>query len=309
MILNTGQRTDIPAYYSEWFYNRVSDGYVMVRNPFNHHQVTKYILSPDVVDIICFCTKNPTPMLARINEINNFNQFWFVTITPYDQSIEPNVPNKRSVINSFKQLSKIVGVNCVSWRYDPILIDSKYTIEFHLKSFEAMCKKLCGYTKTCTISYIDLYQKTRRNFPTARGVTDEEQILLTKELVKIANKYNIELYGCSEDSKLSQYGLNVSGCMNQNVIETALGYKINVPNKNYQTRKTCSCLLGSDIGSYNTCLHACKYCYANYDMEEVYQSNKLHDVDSPLLIGNLEAKDRITESEQILYKQNQLSLF
>lgn len=309
MILNTGQRTDIPAYYSEWFYNRISAGYVMVRNPFNHRQVTKYVLSPDVVDIICFCTKNPNPILSRISEISQFNQLWFVTITPYDQTIEPNVPNKREVIHGFKQLSNIVGVNCISWRYDPILIDSKYTIEFHIKAFEAMCKQLSGYTKTCTISFIDLYQKTRRNFPTARGVTDEEQLTLTKEFIKIANKYNIELYGCSEDSSLSEYGLNVSGCMNQKVIETALGYKIDVPNKNYQTRKSCNCLLGSDIGTYNTCLHACKYCYANYDMEEVYKNNKLHNVNSPILIGDLGSDDRIIDSKQVLYKQKQLSLF
>ncbi|MFV0255735.1 MAG: DUF1848 family protein, partial [Erysipelotrichaceae bacterium] len=77
MILNTGQRTDIPAYYSECFYNRIISGYVMVRNPFNHHQVTKYVLSPDVVDIICFCTKNPNPILSRISEISQFNQLWF----------------------------------------------------------------------------------------------------------------------------------------------------------------------------------------------------------------------------------------
>ena len=89
MIISTGMRTDIPAFYSKWFIKRLQEGFVYVRNPYNEHQVTKYILNPEVVDCICFCTKNPTPILPYLNELKNYRQFWFVTITPYDYPMCP----------------------------------------------------------------------------------------------------------------------------------------------------------------------------------------------------------------------------
>lgn len=101
MILNTGSRTDIPAYYSDWFYHRIKEGYILVRNPYYPLQITKYLLDPEVIDIIVFCTKNPFPMLDRISLLSAFDTFWFVTITPYEKEIEPYVPPKEQVINSF----------------------------------------------------------------------------------------------------------------------------------------------------------------------------------------------------------------
>ena len=132
MILNTGSRTDIPAYYSNWFYQRIKDGYVIVRNPYNPTQVTKYILSPDVIDAIVFCTKNPAPMLDRLDELKDFDMFWFVTITPYGKDIEPFVPDKDAVMDSFISLSRTGGPTKMRWRYDPIFIDEKYDVDFHI---------------------------------------------------------------------------------------------------------------------------------------------------------------------------------
>ena len=128
MILNTGNRTDIPAFFSDWFFNRIQEGFVCVRNPYFPHQVTKYILDPQVIDIICFCTKNPKPMLSRLDLIKDYKQFWFVTITPYNQTIEPYVPNKNEIIRSFIELSKKIGSRCIGWRYDPIFLNDYYTI-------------------------------------------------------------------------------------------------------------------------------------------------------------------------------------
>ena len=144
MILNTGNRTDIPAFFSDWFFNRIQEGFVCVRNPYFPHQVTKYILDPQVIDIICFCTKNPKPMLSRLDLIKDYKQFWFVTITPYNQTIEPYVPNKNEIIRSFIELSKKIGSRCIGWRYDPIFLNDYYTIEYHLRIFEKMCQKLTG---------------------------------------------------------------------------------------------------------------------------------------------------------------------
>ena len=127
MIINTGCRTDIPAFYSKWFLNRIKEGYVLVRNPYYQEVVIKYELNPRVVDYLEFCTKNPKPMLSRLDLIKDYKQFWFVTITPYNQTIEPYVPNKNEIIRSFIELSKKIGSHCIGWRYDPIFLNDYYT--------------------------------------------------------------------------------------------------------------------------------------------------------------------------------------
>ncbi len=140
MILQTGMRTDIPAFYSQWFINRIKAGYVLVRNPYNPSSVTRYEINPDVVDLIAFCTKNPAPMLKYMDVLKPYGQYWFVTITPYGKEIEPNVPDKRQVLEDFKTLSKFVGVDSIGWRYDPIFINDKYSIDFHIETFEQMAR-------------------------------------------------------------------------------------------------------------------------------------------------------------------------
>lgn len=116
MILNTGQRTDIPAFYADWFLRRVREGSVMVRNPFNYQRITSYRIDPEVVDVIAFCTKNPAPMLGKLGELAGYRQYWHVTITPYDRDIEPNVPPAGEVISSFRKLSGKVGKERTVWR-------------------------------------------------------------------------------------------------------------------------------------------------------------------------------------------------
>lgn len=151
MILHTGNRTDIPAFYSRWFSERLKAGYVMVRNP--------------------------------------YNQYWFVTITCYGKDIEPNVPEKSHIMQSFKQLSSIVGANNVAWRYDPIFIDDVYTLDRHFERFNSMASQLSEYTNTCVISFIDLYEKVKRNFPEIRRVSTSERLKIGQEFSSIGKKY------------------------------------------------------------------------------------------------------------------------
>ena len=146
MIINTGQRTDIPAFYSEWFSNRLKAGFVLVRNPYNPHSVTRYRLSPDVVDLIGFCTKNPAPMFRYMDLLQPYGQYWFVTITPYGKEIEPHVPNKLEVLDHFRHLSEIVGTDRIGWRYDPILISDSQSRQSRRTS--SARKNLCGNRQT-----------------------------------------------------------------------------------------------------------------------------------------------------------------
>lgn len=309
MILNTGCRTDIPAYYSEWFYNRVREGFVLARNPYRPEQVLSYRLNPDVVDVLCFCTKNPQPMLSRLSELNAFRQFWFVTVTPYGQDIEPFVPDKRQVLASIRQLSASVGAKAVGWRYDPVFITERYSLEFHIRSFEKMTRELSGTVNACVVSFIDLYEKTRRNFPQARAVSADEQKQLIQAFVAIGQKYRIPIRTCCENPSLAQYGADVAGCMTREVLEAALDCRLNVPKSRKSPRAACNCLLGADIGMYNTCPHGCVYCYANSDHNTVERNRRLHDPQSPLLIGNLREGDNIIEVRQESYVSSQLSMF
>lgn len=297
MIINTGQRTDIPAFYSEWFCNRLRDGYVLVRNPYNPSSVTRYSLSPKVVDLIGFCTKNPAPMLPHMDLLRSYAQYWFVTITPYGREIEPGVPSKQAVLESFKSLAEIVGPNRIGWRYDPIIITDNYPVFRHIKAFEYMARELAGYTHTAVISFIDLYEKTKRNFAGIQAVSAVDRITLGKAFIEIGKSYGMTIKPCGEGNELSTYGADCSGCMTIETYEKAIGSGLRVP-RFTPSRENCVCYLSCDIGAYNTCGHFCRYCYANYDRETVIANMKVHDPASPLLIGHLQPDDVIHIAKQ-----------
>lgn len=311
MIINTGCRTDIPAFYSEWLMNRIHEGYVLVRNPYYPEQVIKYRLDPSVVDGMDFCTKNPKPMLKYLDELDKFRQYWFVTITPYGKDIEPVVPDKEEVIESFKKLSEHVGENCVGWRYDPIFMNEDFDVDKHIECFEKMAKQLNGYTHNCTISFLDLYEKVKRNAPDLRQPTKDEQIRIAKAFYKIGEKNNMVIYSCCENSYLAQYGLNCEGCRSQSLVEKSLGVSLKPPKKK-SLRQQCNCLMGNDIGAYNTCGHMCKYCYANENKKLVVENMKKHDDNSPFLVGRLNNDDIVTEANQkswIVNRNEQISFW
>ena len=233
MILNTGSRTDIPAYYSDWFYHRIQEGYVMVRNPYYPQQVTRYQLEPNLIDVIVFCTKNPQPMLERISQLSHFQQFWSVTITPYGRDIEPHVPLKERVMDSFQQLSDIVGAKAMSWRYDPVFISEKYSMAYHIESFEQMATVLQGYTQQCVVSFIDLYEKTKRNFPSVREVTAAEQAELIEAFSEIAREHDMQIHLCCENEELIRDHVDAAGCLSQSILEDAIGCTLDVPKGKY----------------------------------------------------------------------------
>jgi len=305
MILHTGMRTDIPAFYTPWLLNRLKAGFVLVRNPFHPSSVTRYALSPDVVDLIGFCTKNPAPMLPYLDRLQAYGQHWFVTITPYGRDIEPNVPPKEQVLDSFLALAGTLGPHRVAWRYDPILLSETYTVERHLAEFETMASRISGSTDTCVISFIDLYEKVKRNFPEVQPVQKQERILLGSQMAAIAARYGITLKTCGEGDELAAYGVDCSGCMTLSVYEKALGERLTAP-KTKPLRKECACYLGNDIGAYHTCAHLCRYCYANDDAALALYNRKRHDPESPFLIGNSMPGDTIHQAKQESWIDRQL---
>ena len=298
MIINTGQRTDIPAFYSAWFVNRLRAGEVLVRSPYDPGTLTRYRLTPDVVDLIGFCTKNPEPMLPHMDLLEPFGQYWYVTITPYGKDIEPRVPPKTRVLDSFRRLSDRVGSRRVGWRYDPIFISDSWPVERHIRAFEYMAETLSGYTETAVISFIDLYEKTKRNFPEARTVSREDRAAFGKAAVDIGRRCGMTIRPCAEGDDLEVFGADCGGCMTVAMYERALGRRLIVPRRP-PARKECACYLGGDIGAYNSCGHLCRYCYANWDAGTVKANMGRHDPTSPLLIGRPLPGDVIRDAVQV----------
>lgn len=308
MIINTGQRTDIPAFYPRWLANRLQEGLVCVRNPYNHRQVSRYRLSPDVVDVISFCTKNPKPMEPYMDLLKPYGQYWQVTLTPYGRDIEPNVPPIDEAIISIKQLSHRLGKQSVAWRYDPIFLTDTYTEAYHRKMFAYMADQLAGYVDRVIISFIDLYVKVRRNFPQVKAVPLDVELRLGKVLIKIAQDCGMVLTPCGEGQLLASYGADCSGCLTIGTYERALGKKLIVPAFK-PSRPICACYLSCDIGAYDTCRHFCRYCYANTSRQVVLDNRIKHDDQSPFLIGGYEPNDIIHDVHQVSWIDINQSLF
>lgn len=291
MILNVSGRTDIVAFYTDWFMNRYHEGFVDVRNPFNHNLVSRIDFSD--VDAILFCTKNPIPILNKINEINKPIIF-HVTLTPYKKDIEPNVPPKGEIVEAIKKLSKIIGKDNLVIRYDPVFISAKYTLDYHIKAFENLCSLLDGYVSKILISFLDDYKNVRKNKKVLnfKELEESDYKAIGENFSISALKHHMIVHTCFEDRNLTEYGFSKDECLSHE-----LAYKLTgkVYKKEWKARKEgkCHCVQMVDIGVYNSCKHFCKYCYANYDEKQVQDNFINHDPNSSLLVGKLNESDII----------------
>ena len=290
MILNVSSRTDIIAFYSEWFMNRYRDGFVDVRNPFNPKMISRIYFED--VDAIMFCTKNPIPILKYLKEIKKPILF-HVTLTSYHEDIEPNVPSKRVLIEAIKELSNIVGIDNLSIRYDPLYISDKYNVEYHKRAFDKLCSLLDGYVKRIIVSFIDDYKNVRKNEKKLnfREFTESDYKEIGISFSGSAKKHGMTVQTCFEDRNLSEYGFTIGECVSHELAYILTGKKY--PNWKARKEQKCNCVQMVDIGVYNTCNHMCKYCYANYDEKQVLNNMRKHDKNSSLLIGHINEDDII----------------
>lgn len=309
MILSVSRRTDVPNYYSDWFINRIKEGFLYVRNPMNAHQISRIDLSPEVVDCIVFWTKNPGNMIDKLDCLQDYAYYFQFTLTGYGKDIEPNLPSKREeLIPTFQRLSEIIGKDKVIWRYDPILVNERYTAEYHLKAFEEIASKLSGYTEKVIISFVDLYAKTKRNAGKLgiKQLSNEEMIHLAGQLAQIASKNNLKIESCAEQINLQDVGISHGSCIDRGLIEKLLGCKL-ICEKDKNQRPECGCFESVEVGTYNTCLNGCKYCYANFNNDTVKENIKHYNPDSPLLCGHITPEDKITDRKMKSQKDMQLS--
>ena len=311
MIISASRRTDIPTYYSEWFFNRLREGYVLVRNPMNARQISWISLSPEAVDGIVFWTKNPVPMLSRLGELEPYPYYFQFTLTAYGRDVEPNLPGKNGVlIPAFQELSRMAGRERVVWRYDPIFLSDRYTVEYHCRYFRVLAAKLGEYTEKCTVSFLDFYRSTARNMRSLhiREMTAAQQREMMERFSEIAGEYGLYIDTCSEAISLEDLGISHASCVDRERLERIGGYRLKAGRDRNQ-RKECGCAASVDIGAYDTCGNGCLYCYATDSPPRAAERVRAHRPDSPILFGTVGPEDVIREREAVSLREQQLSLF
>ena len=311
MIISASRRTDIPTYYSEWFFNRLREGYVLVRNPMNARQISRISLSPEAVDGIVFWTKNPVPMLSRLGELEPYPYYFQFTLTAYGRDVEPNLPGKNGVlIPAFQELSRMAGRERVVWRYDPIFLSDRYTVEYHCRYFRVLAAKLGEYTEKCTVSFLDFYRSTARNMRSLhiREMTAAQQREMMERFSEIAGEYGLYIDTCSEAISLEDLGISHASCVDRERLERIGGYRLKAGRDRNQ-REECGCAASVDIGAYDTCGNGCLYCYATDSRPRAAERVRAHRPDSPILFGTVGPEDVIREREAVSLREQQLSLF
>ncbi|MCQ2079313.1 MAG: DUF1848 domain-containing protein [archaeon] len=291
MIICASRRTDIPAFHMEWFMNRLRAGYCLVRNPMVRNVVYRMDLSRRNLDAIVFVTKNPAPAIPYLKEISSMGHFvmFQVTITPYGRDLEPGVPFKADVADAFKEISSRIGADRMVWRYDPVILNDRMDVEYHRRKFELLCRELEGYTHRCTFSFLEMYGKLQGRRDVLRSVTPEEKDRIAEALGPIAHKHGITLSYCCAKHDLSRYGIEPRGCIDRQMMRS-----LNIPFEEYDTplREGCRCIRNLDVGSYDTCLHNCVYCYANH-RDDAERTEKVYDPEGEMLYGRLEEGDTV----------------
>ncbi len=312
MIISASRRTDLPAYFMDWFLNRLEEGFVLVRNPMNPRQVSRIDLSNGKTDAIVFWSKNPSPLLMRIDELSQIPFEVQYTLNPYGTSLEPNLgADEEGRIRTFLELSRRTSPQRMLWRYDPILLNPRFPIEFHVREFERLAARLSGAVSICVISFVDSYRTTRRNRAELElaPLGTEEMRRIGQAFGELGRRYGIIVQTCAEKVDLTEFGIGHGSCIDGNRLERLTGKGLSGLKKDAGQRKDCGCVESADIGAYNTCGHGCVYCYANYNPAMIRRNAELHDPKSPLLFGVLGPEDRVTERRERALEAVQLNMF
>jgi hypothetical protein len=296
MIISASRRTDIPAFYSEWFINRIRAGYCTVPNPFNRNQVSRVSLLPEDVDVIVFWTRNPRPLFPHLAELDRrgYRCYFQYTLLDNPRAIDPKSP-PAAAIRTFCELAGLVGSQRVIWRYDPIVLSEATPPEFHVAAHSRIAAALKGCTGRNVISLVDIYRKAqgRLNQLHREGISVGEMASdalpaavgdLLRQMAQTAQAHGMEITSCAEDVDLRPYGVAPGKCVDDQYIARTFGLRLNVK-KDPSQRPACGCVQSKDIGMYDSCLFGCQYCYATSSFETARRNHEEHDPLSPSLVG------------------------
>jgi hypothetical protein len=295
LIISASRRTDIPAFYAQWFINRIRAGHCTVPNPFNRKQVSHISLRPEDVTNIVFWTRNPQPLIPYLKELDQlgYRYYFQYTVMNNPRPIDAMTHSLSSSLKIFKKLSDLIGPERVIWRYDPVIISNITGIEFHTATYKNIAETLRNYTQRSVISLLDIYPKLKKRLQVLKdkGVeivdcdnkSDKRFDELLYTLAGVAEQNKMEIVSCAEDPDLTKYNIQPGKCIDDDYIERVFG--ISVTNKKDPTqRKACGCVVSKDIGVYNTCLSGCQYCYATTSFEKAKALYKKHNPDSTSMV-------------------------
>jgi DNA repair photolyase len=307
LIISASRSTDIPAFYSKWFMERLNRGYLAWTNPFNRE---KQYVSFENTRLIVFWTKNPKPMMKYLKQLDDLgiNYYFQYTLNDYDnENFEPNVPPLSRRIYTFQELSDLTGKDKVIWRYDPLILTDTIDVPELIKRIERIGDEVYQYTSKLVFSYADIkiYKKVmnnlRRESVSYSEFSHNKMLELAEKLSILNKKWNLELATCCEEIGLEQLGIKHNKCIDDEliiklfrddkVLMDFLGYRepeqaslfddagsLKTPNlKDKGQRKICGCIMSKDIGEYDTCSHLCVYCYANTSAKAVMEKIRKHD--------------------------------
>ncbi len=316
MIISVSRKTDIPAFYAEWFINRVRAGYCTVPNPFNPKQISRISLKPEDVAVFVFWTRNPRPLMRYLDELDErgYKYYFQYTLLDNPRELDPKSPSLKVKLDTFRELSQRVGQRRVIWRYDPIVLSSITTPEYHLERHAYIANQLKGYTFRNVISIVDEYKKTQKRTEALikQGIEfyewdPEKYGDFVRKLVENAQRNEMEIVSCAEPIDLQIFGVRKGKCIDDDIVAELLGCEWEY-HKDKGQREACGCTESRDIGMYDTCLFGCVYCYATSSFEKARLHYKEHDPNSPSLLGHYEVEDdkqscSIEDSEKVNDKQ------
>ena len=301
MIISASRRTDIPAFYAEWFMNRIRAGYCTVPNPFNRNQVSAVSLRPEDVEVIVFWTRNPRPLFPHLEELTGrgYRYYFQYTLLNNPRLIDPKSPPYESAAKTLCDLAALVGPERVIWRYDPIVLSNITGAAFHQANYALIAGLVAGHTRRSVVSIMDWYRKIDGRLrgiarqgaevPPGPPTSQPEFGDLMRHLAAVARSHGMEIVSCAEDLALDVYGIRPGKCVDDEYIKSTFG--IDVSGKKDPTqREACGCVVSRDIGMYDSCLFGCQYCYATGSFERAHQNHAEHDPRSPSLLGHFEAR-------------------
>lgn len=292
-LISASYRTDIPAFYGEWFMQRVRERYVRYKNPYGPQVVTVSLDPADVIAVV-FWTKNCIPFMKHLDEMDRsgLDYYFHYSINGQPRYLEERVPRDSTTVENFRQLSARLGPNGAkrsNWRYDPIIFSNETPPEFHRQTFARLAQRLEGATERCYISFLDLYAKTQRNMgklPETLRIndpSDETKRQLALDLSQIAAQYGIAIYTCAEDFAATD-NIRKGSCVDATLVAELFPQKRHVV-KASLNRNKCGCSDNRDIGAYDTCPHGCVYCYAVRNRDLAMKNFHAHDPLADALIS------------------------
>lgn len=275
MIISASRRTDVPAFFSEWLMEAVAEGHVDVRNPFNPRRARRVSLRPDDVEAMVFWSKDPRPLVAHLDELDSrgYRYYFQYTVNDYGPPLEPNLPDLKRRLDTFRTLAARLGPERVVWRYDPIIVSSRMPLAHHVDRIGRIASSLTGCSKRLVISFMDFYSKTSRRLSEVSRATGERFVDialpehraelqdLARQVREIADGAGLEVSSCAEAVDLAKEGITWGACIDGELVERVFGVRREF-RKDRGQRPECGCVESVDIGTYNTCRHLCAYCYA-----------------------------------------------